>query len=1711
MTTQSAGLSTSDAGIDNLTGNETGANNLTGNVADANNSAGNVTGADNLTGNVADTNNSARADENLIGGSSSRGNLISDSGSGFNAAGNFSTAPRGNDTSDIRPNFGAAGNNSSVIRGMPTTTTGVTTATDTPVRSRDPIERIEEELLSLRERLAELVSEATECAHANRLVELRTAHLAIAKTRETFNELAATRETLMQGLAQVTGTLEGSTTSRLVQFTTQPSTSTSLLHVADLHSGAPAATETRGDNRNVGRNLQEQASTLGSTRRSEWTGDERPPRIPPNLPKFREQGYEKAEVFISELTYLCRAWHIPDTRIITILPLCLAPEDRMWFMGEYEADSVTPWGEVTKKFLKHFSDPNLASKQTKELYSLTVSSMGGNLQRFTDRFLYLCSILKLELDSESMLKQYREGLPQWIQKALSSTQAHYLFMREVEEASGKESPRLTVTMLGKMAQAIEANRVTTSPDVDKSYRRQDTTPFTKRKNTSTFQGTCHNCDRVGHKANECERPPRTSGMKRQGGELANQRDYKRPNTSEGQQRHFENKMPHNGTPIPIRSGPSSFSNNRYCNHCRKPGHTDELCWFKNKSKMPVVKHINNNAEKYVFVKAPCEIEGKRVMALVDSGASRSLISLKLVEELGLVVVPKTGQLKQVTAGSEVPRIGIVRNVNLRCGRKKIDAMLEVVNLDDYDLVVGGDRMYDLGIHMVGVPLMWPDEIITPSDGKSGKPQISTDEDETLPPGIPPSRIAPEWEQVLADNKALPVNSRCLLENAELEIDTGDAKPVWIRPRPIPQAYHESVDKVIEQWKAAGTVVPSPEGCQWNLAILAVPKFDKQGRPNGVRVCLDARPLNKLIRTSPDNSMPSIPEILQLLNGFDWISLFDLSESYLQFALKYSDQLKTSFTWKGVQYMFTGVPFGLRSMSAHLQNVMERLLKKKNLHPYQDDVSVPTKPGGDHVQDVLKFLKVITYEAGLRLKLEKCEFFKKKAIVLGHLLSTRGIMMDPVKVEAIVNWPKPDTGKAMQRFLGTAGYYREFSHEYAKIAAPLESCRNDRVIEWDQEKEKAFEDLKGLFTKNLLLRHINWSKDLYLVTDASLVGAGAWLGQKDEMDGELYPVMCISKKFQPSQRKWSATQRELYALMWAMKRFRYYLLGRHFIAIVDHKPLVAMLENPLTHVTERWLDVLLQFDFTTVYKPGDTNNLADALSRMYESEEMIQIRTLDIDEPRLDSFMVPEEDKRHELITKTHLMGHFGVKMCAKMINTQGFNWPEMETEIAKEIMGCIPCQRYNVVQKGYNPLMSIVAEYPWDHVQIDLVGPLPKSEEGHEYFLTYVDLMSALTLLRPLKTKDMQAVTEVLWQIFAEYGPPKIVQADNGSEFVNKLLSQLLQTLGIEQRLITAYHPRANGLVERTNGVASHLLKKIMMSDHGHWQKYLPAVQMAMNLRVQERTGSSPFTVAHGRPFNGFEDFSAINTAEDLEELIGRHTERQKLVREIVYPALVERTKGYKGAQERTFRNRHKIVKPFEKGDTVWAQDATRGSKWDPVYQGPYIITQVHNKGRSYTVKDMVGEELKTRFNTHMLKKGSSDVLHPGGGKKETNGDKTQKKPKIKSTTPEGSTKEPQETGGYFRVNNIVDHRERNGMLEYLVNWHGYGHKENTWEAVSQFVDMKAIKDYWEKRRKVTIQEVANKEPMKATNDEVILPSKPVTATSDERRSTRPPKRKAYD
>ena len=160
------------------------------------------------------------------------------------------------------------------------------------------------------------------------------------------------------------------------------------------------------------------------------------------------------------------------------------------------------------------------------------------------------------------------------------------------------------------------------------------------------------------------------------------------------------------------------------------------------------------------------------------------------------------------------------------------------------------------------------------------------------------------------------------------------------------------------------------------------------------------------------------------------------------------------------------------------------------------------------------------------------------------------------------------------------------------------------------------------------------------------------------------------------------------------------------------------------------------------------------------------------------------------------------------------------------------------------------------------------SLEGFEYILTIVDVFTGFVVLGALKSKTMEDLARVLWDVICDKGPMKIIQCDNGKEFVNKVITALVQLFGVERRLITPYHPQANGLVERNNREVENQLRKYLVGAMEFWHEWLPCIQLALNVRYLDRIGATPFDLMYGRAFIGFDDFSNALDFVDLKSAV---------------------------------------------------------------------------------------------------------------------------------------------------------------------------------------------------------------------------------------------------
>ena len=293
-----------------------------------------------------------------------------------------------------------------------------------------------------------------------------------------------------------------------------------------------------------------------------------------------------------------------------------------------------------------------------------------------------------------------------------------------------------------------------------------------------------------------------------------------------------------------------------------------------------------------------------------------------------------------------------------------------------------------------------------------------------------------------------------------------------------------------------------------------------------------------------------------------------------------------------------MPFGLTNAPATFQRLMERVLAGLNWQiclVYIDDIIVFSQTVEEHIsqlQTVFNRLK----SAGLRLKPKKCHLFRRKVKYLGHVVSEDGIQTDPDKTEAIRNWEQPTTVSNIRAFLGLCSYYRKFVPNFATLAKPLiKMTEKSSKFEWGPEQQESWMKLKQKLTTAPVLVYPDPEATFVLDTDASDQGIGAVLSQVT--DGQEQVVAYGSRVLTKQERKYCVTRRELLAVVYFMKYFRHYLVGKRFLLRTDHASLrwLRTFKEPQGQVA-RWLETLEEYDFELIHRPGSQHTNADALSR-----------------------------------------------------------------------------------------------------------------------------------------------------------------------------------------------------------------------------------------------------------------------------------------------------------------------------------------------------------------------------------------------------------------------------------------------------------------------------------------------------------------------------------
>jgi len=444
----------------------------------------------------------------------------------------------------------------------------------------------------------------------------------------------------------------------------------------------------------------------------------------------------------------------------------------------------------------------------------------------------------------------------------------------------------------------------------------------------------------------------------------------------------------------------------------------------------------------------------------------------------------------------------------------------------------------------------------------------------LPPGLPPRR---------------PLDHR-------IDLIAGSTPP----SRPAYRVSNSELDecrKQLDELLAQGHIRPSQS--PYGAPVLFVKKKD-----GTMRMCIDYRALNK-ITIKNGYPLPRIDELLDRLYKAKYFTKLDFHSGYHQIGMHPDDVEKTAFRTRYGSFEFLVMPFGLQNAPSTFTQIVQETLRPvldKFAVSYLDDILIYSdtiEDHRDHVRQVLQLLR----NAKLYAKRSKCEFFKTKISFLGHTISGDGLQMENSKVKAILDWPTPQTPSALKSFLGLAGYYRRFITHFSHSAAALHELSNKEKPDyrWTPKAQECFDELKLKMSKEPVLSIADDQKPFTIQTDASGFAYGAVLLQ--EHNGDLRPVAFASHKMLPAETRYPVHEQELLAVVKALQEWRHYVLGRPLTIETDHKSLEFLQTQPtLSSRQARWMETLSQFDFTIKYRKGNTNIVADALSRRADHQD-----------------------------------------------------------------------------------------------------------------------------------------------------------------------------------------------------------------------------------------------------------------------------------------------------------------------------------------------------------------------------------------------------------------------------------------------------------------------------------------------------------------------------
>lgn len=701
------------------------------------------------------------------------------------------------------------------------------------------------------------------------------------------------------------------------------------------------------------------------------------------------------------------------------------------------------------------------------------------------------------------------------------------------------------------------------------------------------------------------------------------------------------------------------------------------------------------------------------------------------------------------------------------------------------------------------------------------------------------------------------------------------------------------------------------------------------------------------------------------------------------------------------YRYTRLLFGINCAPELFQKIMEQILAGcEGCFVYIDDIIIygeTLEQLKERVAKVIAALKLYN----VMLNESKCVYGVETIEFLGHKLSAAGISPKQDKVESIRNFRRPANVDEVRSFLGLVNFVGKFIPDLATITEPLRTLtQKNAAFVWEDKHQQVFEQLKENLCCDLALGYYNIEDRTQVYADAGPVGLGAVLVQIND-DGPR-AIAYASKSLSDTEKRYCQTEKEALALVWSVERFHFYLFGRYFDLITDHKALEVIFapkSKPCARI-ERWVLRLQSYKFKVIYRPGKYN-IADPLSRLVTTEKPqpcfdlgtesyvnnivsfaapVAIKLAEIEELSQTDEMICAVKKgltnniwegkalplklfETELCWAGHILlrgarivmpeklrtrtlelaheGHPGMSKMKQRLRGKVW-WPKIDAEAEAYVKKCHGCTMVAAPSAPEPLKRTVLPSEPWQHLAIDFLGPLPSGD----YLLVVVDYFSRYIEVEIMRKIDSIETIKRLRIMFARFGYPISITADNGTQLVSNEFKGFCAETNIHLNSTTPYWPQQNGEVERQN---RSMLKVLIISQNEKtdWKQDLQKYLHMYRATPHSTTLKTPSELMLGR------------TIRDKLPNISQPMEQNEELRD------QDRLSKEKGKQYADAK-RHAKQSEIKEGDEVWLKKLVKTNKLAPTFEPiPYKV--IERKGAEILVEDSETNKRYRRNVSHAI------------------------------------------------------------------------------------------------------------------------------------------------